>query len=321
VNVLPLVFRPIFKDRIWGGERLARVLGKPVPNGRRIGESWELVDLEEDRTVVAGGALLGRTLREAAGQLGAALVGSMPYAPPFPIQTRYIDAGDILSVQVHPGPGTCRRLGRGAPKAESWYIIDADPGAFLYKGLRPGTDERALRAALRDGSVVDLLVKVPVRAGECHHIPAGAVHAIGPGILIAEIQTPSDTTFRIHDWDRTDDAGRPRTLHVEDAMASIRWDLRAEDLTATTRGRLVTEESYVVDLRDAGPGAAARVGGTGQPLVLTVVQGGGLIRGTAAAGAVACRHGDTLLVPAAFEGEMESARGCTFLESTWTGRG
>jgi mannose-6-phosphate isomerase len=315
MRVTPLLFRPVFKERIWGGQRLDRVLQKVVPADRRIGESWELVDLEEDRTVIGGGALDGLTLREAAARLGGALVGTRGYRPPFPIQTRFIDAGDILSVQVHPGPEACRRLGKGAPKTESWYIVDADAGAFLYKGLQPGVDESALRAALRRGTITDVLVKVAVRAGECHHIPAGAVHAIGPGILIAEVQTPSDTTFRIFDWDRRDGEGRTRAVHVEEAMASIRWDLSARDLAATTSGRLVDSPSYLVDLRAATVSTPITFRSSARPVVITVVGGTGVFHGSDG-DAVPCRRGDTLLVPAAFEGVLESTAGCTVLASS-----
>jgi mannose-6-phosphate isomerase len=209
-------------------------------------------------------------------------------------------------------------LGTGAPKTETWYLIDAAPGACLYKGLRAGAGERDVRAALRDGTVADLLVKVPVAAGECHHIPAGAVHAIGPGILIAEVQTPSDTTFRLFDWNRRDAAGKSRALHVEEALANIRWDLPGSWMSATTHGRLVACEHYVVDKRLGGPGEPVRIGGAGLPTVIMVVGGSGTIRGPRAQ-AVGFHTGDTLLIPAAFEGRAEFDCACVFLETSIPG--
>ena len=314
-----MLFTPIFKDRIWGGQRLRTSLNKDVPPDRKIGESWEIVDLPGDESLIANGPQAGRSLREAIGELGSAITGDIRYRQPFPLQTRFINAEDILSVQVHPGADACRRIGAGRPKTEAWYIIEAEPGAYLYKGFRRGADERVFRQALEDGSVAELLDKVPVAPGQCHLIPTGAGHAIGPGILIAEVQTPSDTTYRVYDWDRVDASGRKRELHLQQALQSIRFDIHGEDLPATTEGRLVDCAHFTVDKGRWAAGATGRLPG-GSAIALTILSGGGQFTGTGA-GTVSFRRGDSLLVPAAFEGRMEFSQDCECLIASATGQG
>jgi mannose-6-phosphate isomerase-like protein (cupin superfamily) len=165
----------------------------------------------------------------------------------FPLLVKFLDAQDVLSVQVHPDPETCRRMGRGDPKTECWYIIRAEPGAVIYKGFRKPVTREQFAEAIADGTAAELLAPVPVRPGECHFIPAGTVHSLGAGLLIAEIQTPSDTTYRVFDWNRVDDTGQPRALHIAEALESIHFDVTPEKLPVTTTGRLVDCRYFRVD--------------------------------------------------------------------------
>ena len=214
----PLKFKPIFKHRIWGGQNLREMFGKDLPEGEKIGESWELADLPNDKTLIANGDLTGQTLMSAIGKYTQEITGREYFAGPFPLLIKLLDAQDILSVQVHPDEQTCRRLGEGEPKTECWYIISAERNAYIYKGLKKGVTKALFTEAIIDGDAADLLAKIPVEAGQCHFLPAGTAHAIGPGLLIVEIQLPSDTTYRVFDWNRLDESGKPRQLHIKQAL-------------------------------------------------------------------------------------------------------
>ncbi|MFG0260002.1 MAG: type I phosphomannose isomerase catalytic subunit, partial [Phycisphaerales bacterium JB041] len=229
-----LTFEPILKAKVWGGRRLER-LGKPLPAGVDVGESWEIADLastsagggggDAARSVISNGPLAGRTLHEAMDLWGERLLGraARSAAGGFPLLVKFLDAREHLSVQVHPSPEYARAHPDAHLKTECWYVVDAEPGSVIYKGVRPGvtrTDfERALRAG-QGGGVVELLDAVPALVGDCHNLPSGTLHALGAGVLVAEVQTPSDTTFRVYDW--AAEFGRAgRELHVEQALACI----------------------------------------------------------------------------------------------------
>jgi len=225
----PLRFAPIFKERIWGGRRIETVLGKPLPTGRPIGESWEISDHGDDVSRVTSGALAGATLRELVQGHATELLGSSVTsncAGGFPLLVKWIDARDRLSLQVHP-PGGHPRLPPGERgKTECWFIVDADPDAVIFLGLRRGVDRAALERELVRHTAESCLNVYPVRSGDFFFVPAGAVHAIGGGVLLAEVQQSSDTTFRLYDWNRVDAAtGRPRPLQIQEALDSI--DFRA----------------------------------------------------------------------------------------------
>ena len=183
----------------------------------------------------------------------------------FPLLVKFLDAQDVLSVQVHPDAETCRRMGKGDPKTECWYVIQAEPGAVIYKGFKRGVTRERFAKAIQDGTVADLLAAVPVRPGECHFIPAGTVHSLGAGLLIAEVQTPSDTTYRVFDWNRVDDAGKPRPLHIAEALESIHFDVTPDKLPVTTVGRLVDCEYFQVDKGHQASRAASYCSVAGLP--------------------------------------------------------
>ena len=229
----PLALEPILLPKPWGGHRLEG-LGKALPDnlpaGTTYGESWEVADLPDDalsasargRTLVAGGPHRGKSLRQLIAESGSELLGSASPTPAgdFPLLVKLLDTAEHLSIQVHPDEEYAVR-GRGwFPKTESWYVLDAEPGAAIFIGFRPGVTMEDVRAAAGTHRLSRLLQRIPVKLGDFHHLPAGTVHALGAGVTVAEVQTPSDTTFRLYDW--TEEYRRPeRPLHVEDALGVL----------------------------------------------------------------------------------------------------
>lgn len=313
MRVYPLKFNPIYKQRIWGGQKLREVFGKDIPD-EKIGESWEVADLPDDKSIITNGELAGQTLGSAIEEYPKEIMGDENFQGPFPLLIKFLDAEDILSVQVHPDEQTCRRMGRGEPKTECWYIISAEPGAVIYKGLKKGTSKEQFAEAITKGNVADMLVKVPVEAGECHFLPAGTAHSIGAGLLIAEVQTPSDTTYRVFDFNRVDDAGKPRQLHIEEALESIHFDESGDNLPITTIGRLVDCDSFRIDKGHQGKNCEMLLS-PGKVKILVILSGFGTILSTEV-NAVEFRAGDCLLVPAGYEGAMRFADDTQYLTVT-----
>ncbi|MEI8313878.1 MAG: type I phosphomannose isomerase catalytic subunit [Verrucomicrobiota bacterium] len=217
----PYKFKPILVERLWGGSALTRY-GKAIPAGKRIGESWEISDRADAQSVVANGPDAGQTLHQLIQQHGAQLLGANCRSNRFPLIVKLLDARDRLSLQVHP-PATLAALLGGEPKTEMWYILDAMPDALLIAGLRRGTTRQQFEAAIKQGGSAfqKCFHQFSVRAGDALFVPSGRLHAIGAGLVIAEIQQNSDTTYRAYDWDRVDDTGKPRPLHIRESLASI----------------------------------------------------------------------------------------------------
>ncbi|MFH1873828.1 MAG: type I phosphomannose isomerase catalytic subunit [Pseudomonadota bacterium] len=221
-------FQPVLKSLPWGGRKLASLLNKTLPDDAPYGESWEIVDLPSVQSIVNKGPWQGASLASIVKEQPQALMGNSKLSQGrFPLLFKFIDANDTLSVQVHPDEAACKKLGGGArPKTEAWFILHAEPGAKLYLGLQPGVAPQAFEAALQTGKVEELLKTVEVKPGDFYFIPAGLVHAIGKGIVLAEIQQVSDTTYRVFDWNRVGLDGKPRQLHIKQALASIKFDLQ-----------------------------------------------------------------------------------------------
>ncbi|MHC4436238.1 MAG: type I phosphomannose isomerase catalytic subunit [Planctomycetota bacterium] len=314
MKVYPIKFRSIYKQRIWGGQRLREVFGKELPADQKIGESWELADLPEDKSVIANGELAGLTLRSAIEQYSKEITGDENFPLPFPLLIKILDAEDVLSVQVHPDPETCRRMGKGEPKTECWYIIAAEPGAVIYKGLKKGVTKEQFAEAIEKGTVAETLVKVPVNVGECHFLPAGTAHAIGAGLLIAEIQTPSDTTYRVFDFNRVDDAGKARDLHVAEALESINFEQSSDELFVTTIGLLVDCEYFNINKGHQGKDCELLLA-PGKMKTLIILSGGGTMIGTEG-DTEEFSAGDCLLVPASYKGAVHFAADTEYLTVT-----
>ena len=247
----PLVFEPVFMERVWGGRRLQQLFDKPLPDGAVIGESWELVDRPgEAESVIASGEHAGRTLgslwrtkeRDTIFGATASACGDR-----FPLLIKLLDCEQTLSVQVHPPPAIAKDLG-GEPKTEMWVVIDASPGAHLFTGLRRGVTREQFEAALTAGEdVSELLFGHDVHAGDVMYIPSGRVHAIGGGNVIVEIQQNSDTTYRVFDFNRPGLDGKPRQLHVPESLASIDWDDIEPPLVTQDGEALVHNDIFEVD--------------------------------------------------------------------------
>ncbi len=292
---------------------LREVFGRETPKGKRIGESWELADLPQDKSKIVNGELAGETLEQTISKYTEEITGSRKFSLPFPLLIKFLDCGDVLSVQVHPDGETCKRMGKGDLKTECWYILQAGPEAVIYKGLKQGVTKKEFEQAIKNGTVEGMLNKVQVKQGECHFLPAGTPHAIGAGLLIAEIQTPSDTTYRVFDWNRVDDKGKPRPLHIEEAIESIHFDASGDNLSVTTIGRLVNSAYFKIDKGHQKRNCEVLLS-PGQMKTLIVLSGFGTILGSPTI--VDFKAGETLLIPAAYEGAMRFSAESEYLTVT-----
>ena len=325
----PLFFEPILKPRAWGGDAL-RSLGKPLPPGTTpstpIGESWELADLPPEIpagcSVVASGPHAGRTLRSLIESNPREVMGAAPLWPDgrFPLLLKYLDARENLSVQVHPTAAYAEAHPPARIKSEAWYIIHADPGAVIYAGLLPGVTRQDVERAIAERTLPELMYKIPAVPGDCHYLPSGLCHALGAGIFAAEVQTPSDTTFRLFDWERTD-----RELHIEAALACLfgtQTDTKADtaptlpptrppglpptlppgqvepvEAARTVTTGLCRTEFFEIERIDADPQASFEAVTNNAPLIWMVLDGS--IRFTPPGGeAMTARSGQTVLLPA-----------------------
>ena len=215
-------------ERIWGGRRLESKFGKRLPPNTQIGESWEIVDRPEAQSVVAHGPLKGKSLHELWTQYREEVFGEAGALPRFPLLIKLLDAHEQLSLQVHPPEQFAGKLG-GEPKTEFWYVADTDPGAELLLGFRKPITRDQFESALREGTAADYVHKIRVKPGDAAFLPAGRLHALSAGNLLIEIQQNSDTTYRVFDWNRVDDKGKPRQLHIEHALQCIDFnDVRPE---------------------------------------------------------------------------------------------
>jgi mannose-6-phosphate isomerase len=241
----PLTFEPFFMERMWGGRRLESEFGKKLPLQKRIGESWEIVDRPEAQSVVANGPLKGKTLHDLWTQHRKQIFGDATDAPRFPLLLKLLDAHETLSLQVHPPGQFAGKLG-GEPKTEFWYVAAAKPGAELLLGFRKPSARDRFEQALREGTAADYVHKIPVRPGDAAFLPAGRLHAVSAGNLLIEIQQNSDTTYRVFDWNRVDDKGKQRQLHIEQALRCIDFEDVAPKLVEPQGELLVRHKLFEV---------------------------------------------------------------------------
>jgi len=244
-SVGPLAFQPIFMERIWGGRKFADLFGKQLPPNKRIGESWEIVDRPEAQSVVRNGALKGKTLHELWTQDRQSIFGDVPDAPRFPLLIKLLDAQERLSLQVHPPEKTAAKLG-GEPKTECWHVAAAKPGAEIFAGFRAAITRKEFENSLRTGSAADHVHAIKVKAGDAMFLPAGRFHGIGGGCVLVEIQQNSDTTYRVFDWNRVDDRGKTRELHVDQALQCIDFNDVAPKLIEPKRELIVKHELFEI---------------------------------------------------------------------------
>ena len=249
----PLRFQPIFRRYVWGGRRLKDLLGKETGTDETCAESWEIVDHGQDQSVVLAGALAGSTLHDIVAEQGKELFGRHHPQSRFPLLLKFLDSQTNLSVQVHPDDGQAARLDPpDLGKTEAWIILHADPEARVYAGLKPGVRREELAQAIAAGTTEACLHSFHPAIGDCVFLPAGTVHALGAGILMAEIQQSSDTTFRLFDWNRVDKDGNSRPLHVDEALELIDFEAgavapRIPQPLSPTANRLVGCDKFVLD--------------------------------------------------------------------------
>ncbi len=300
-SLAPLVLAPHLTDAIWGGDALVKRYDKPGDPAALLGESWECWDTNE----IAGGVYGGETLAAVREQLGRELTGPVDPAQSFPVLTKIIDAHAALSVQVHPDDAYAQRVEhQPVGKTECWYILAAEPGAELILGWTRDTDRAEYERRVADGTLGEILRRVPVRAGEAYYLPAGTLHAIGAGIQIFETQQASDLTYRIFDWNRTGADGKPRQLHVEKAADVL--DFRATLPGAVAplifaqagieRTLAIADRRFAVEqLRIERSGAEIAI--DGRPLVVMAMDAA--LELTAGGSARTLRPWETAIVPAA----------------------
>jgi mannose-6-phosphate isomerase len=241
----PLTFQPLFMERIWGGRCLESKFGKKLPPKARIGESWEIVDRPEAQSVVLRGPLKGKTLHELWNEERSLIFGELPNAPRFPLLVKLLDAHENLSLQVHPPEQAARKLG-GEPKNEFWYVAAANAGAELLLGFCKPSSRDEFENALRQGTAADYVYKIPSRPGDSAFLSAGRLHAVSAGNLLIEIQQNSDTTYRVFDWNRVDDNGKLRELHIEQALQCIDFNDVAPKLVEPQGELLVRHKLFEV---------------------------------------------------------------------------
>lgn len=224
MHLYPIKFSPIPKETIWGGNKLNSILSKEFSNDKKIGESWEISDVKNDISLVANGNLKGESLNNLILNFGPRLLGEKVYkqfGKEFPLLIKFIDANDALSIQVHPDDELAKKRHNSYGKTEMWYVLEAEKETNLIVGFNQKVNQKLYQQKLNEGQLEEILNSEPVQSGSCFFIPAGRVHAIGKGILLAEIQQTSDITYRMYDWNRVDKSGQARELHTELALDAI----------------------------------------------------------------------------------------------------
>jgi mannose-6-phosphate isomerase len=270
-----LRFRPLYQDRVWGGRVLETKLGRALPPARPIGESWEIVDRAEAQSVISGGKLDGLTLRAAIEQQTAAIMGpTWTASRAFPILVKWLDCRERLSLQVHPPASVAPEL-RGEPKTENWFIADCATDSSLIVGLKRGVTREQFERAIHDNTLEKCVHRFPVKPGDSILVHSGQIHAIDAGNLILEIQQNSDTTYRVYDWGRLGLDGKPRQMHVNESLKSIRWDdfepapVRSENKPAV----IADAREFRIRRVPLAAGEILRISAGEQARILSVVSG------------------------------------------------
>ena len=312
-DMYPLRFQPIFRRYIWGGRRLESILGKSLPaEGNDYAESWEVVDHGEDQSVVAAGEFEGWTLSRLVKERGEELFGRSGPQTTFPLLFKFLDCQRNLSVQVHPNDEQGSKLDPpDLGKTEAWVIMAADEGSCLYAGLLDGVDRPTLEAALRAGTAEECLHRYEPQVGDCIFIPAGTVHALAEGLVVAEIQQSSNTTFRLFDWNRVDPNGSSRQLHLEEGLGVTDFDRgpispQQPVPVSDSVERLVACDKFVLDRATCD--GAGTFGGDDACHIVAVLDG------ELQLGNEAIKQGQTALVPAACGEVAMKGRSAAFLD-------
>lgn len=304
----PLKFKPLFKERLWGARKLETILGKHLPPEELIGESWELSGVEGDVSVVKNGNLKGNSLEELTEIYMGDLVGDSVFdnfGIEFPLLIKLIDANDNLSIQVHPNDALSMERHKAWGKTEMWYVMDHEPGASLYLGFnQPVTREKYLEY-LNSGRIEELLNRYEVHRGDTFFIPAGAIHAIGRGLLVAEIQQTSDITYRVYDFNRVDSQGKARELHTDLALDAIdfteRHDYQVTKTAVTGKAVGIQSCKYFASSITSIDGSLTRDYALTDSFVIYICTEGQLTIECENGGKESIKCGETVLIPAAID--------------------
>ncbi len=314
MHIYPLKFYDIFKEAVWGNRNLAKVLDKKLPGRKRIGESWEIADLGEDVSRVENGPYKGWTLNSLCRKFPKELLGyqvDIEKSEGFPLLIKFLDSEEKLSVQVHPDDCYAQKNERGKfGKTEMWYVIHAQRGAQIVYGLKSGVEREQFVHAIESGKIEDSLKTVSVKPGDALFVPPGCVHSIGGGIIVYETQQSSDVTYRLYDWGRAGFNGKPRQLHIAEALDVIDFEFMGDPLKAfPTVDRDGCRKSYIAacryfaielitcakfiieDTHSRSFHALSALEGSGRIYVDDYFQGGGRSQ--------RIRKGETVLIPAA----------------------
>lgn len=302
-HLYPLKFDTIFKEKIWGGQKMKTVLGKDFSPLKNCGETWEISGVPGNLSKVSEGPLQGATLPELINEFKGELVGHKvfeQYGNEFPLLVKFLDAAQDLSIQVHPNDKLAKERHNSLGKTEMWYVFQADEGAKLISGFNKDTNKEEYLEHLNSGRLMDILNEEEVEAGDCFYLPAGRVHTIGAGLLLAEIQQTSDVTYRIYDFDRTDDEGNKRKLHTEEALDALDYKHYSQYKTNYTRGLnkeipLVNSQYFQTNLLEYSTGIIREHYDVDSFIIYTCFEGSAEIR-TSGGNTKICM-GNAVLVP------------------------
>ncbi|MGC8864613.1 MAG: type I phosphomannose isomerase catalytic subunit [Bacteroidales bacterium] len=306
-SIYPLKFKPIYLDKIWGGHRIKTILGHDYGNLPNCGEAWLISGYKDMNTEVVNGFLAGNELNELVEIYMDELVGEKiyeKYENEFPILVKIIDAADWLSVQVHPDDELAIARGMRGGKTEMWYILDAEPGAQLISGFSRNTSRFEYQSLLKQKRLPEILNYETVHPGDVFFMPAGRIHALGPGVLLTEIQQTSDTTYRIYDWDRVDAQGKSRELHLEEALDAIDYNAYPEyksryNVIPNATSHLVKCPYFNTNLLKLDKAIEKDYGYIDSFIILVATEG--ICEVSTAQGTETLRAGEALLLPAITE--------------------
>ncbi len=321
MNIHPLKFKPILKERLWGGEKLGTVLGKPITNDI-TGESWELSTVAGDVSEVSNGALANTSLKTLIDNHAERLLGKSVvkrFGKEFPILIKFIDAKQDLSIQLHPNDELAKERHDSFGKTEMWYVMDANPGAELIVGFNKDVTKSEYAKSLEENTLLDLLNYEPVKEGDTFFINTGKIHAIGAGVLLAEIQQTSDVTYRVFDFNRKDKEGNLRELHTELALDAIDYQKKDDfkvsyDDKSDTSNAMVAcpyfKTNFLSLENDFSQDTVHRDSFT----IFMCVDGSGVVQTESGEAMIA--KGETVLVPASSNSIAIKTSGAKFLEVT-----
>lgn len=321
-TLYPLKFHPLFKERIWGGNKLRTVLGKDAPATEKIGESWEISAVKDNVSIVNGGPLDGESLTFLIDEYKGELVGDSVYGQfgnQFPLLIKFLDAQDDLSIQLHPNDELAQKRHNSFGKTEMWYVFQADEGSIVRSGFNGEVNKDIYLEHLNNKQLDKILNLLPAKPDDVFFLPSGRVHSIGKGLLIAEIQQTSDVTYRIYDFDRKDDQGKTRELHTEEAIDAI--DYAHYDEYKARYDKKLNAVSNVVDcpyfttnrLHCNAP-VNRDYNGLDSFVIYVCVEGALSIE--YAGGSVSVQKGDAILLPAAIKKvTLKPSPECKLLET------